>query len=174
MVLIDHLTITVPDLKRLDAFDDPENGLDKETHCRLIAEHELVHLQHTWNNWRYSLNAVASTSVDEFQPEILPRTIAELQSLIPEEEKHSEGGPGRYIHDRLTYIQTRFEKTGKNNEAPAVMRELRRYLEALVMSRKQEQQYAAIRGRIEEYDDKCHKEVNRRPGETDQGCCVLF
>ena len=151
-------SIALPDLERLGLFDKQYNNkLDTETNCRLIAEHELVHLQHTWHN-----AGSASTKVAAFSHEELGRTVMQLQHLVPQ-----DGNPeiSNHLHRRLQYIRDRFSSTKMNNEAPAVLRELRRYLEAL--GGRRPDSYQKLFDAIVEYDEKCTRSVNRMPGEED-------
>lgn len=69
----------------------------------------------------------------------------------------------KYLGERLGYIQSSFVKSErkKNNEAPAVLRELRRYLEALRDQGALPGSYTSVFDQIVRYDDECTKNVNR-------------
>jgi Domain of unknown function (DUF4157) len=140
----DVARIVVPDLAHFvkdPGSLDPKlrwNGLTVGQNCALVAEHELIHLRQATQNAKNKLKGAptgARTPSAHFTDQNIEKTVGDLLDKI---SKVSTTGYGtfdeltpliNYLSRRINYILSTWKDKKSNAEAPAVLRELRRYLD---------------------------------------------
>jgi hypothetical protein len=171
----DIIKIVLPDLpyflKNKDKFpkEISKNGLEIEPNCKMIAEHELVHLsQESQNLKTKDAPKGARTASEFFGPKTYAKTMQNLLNLVAYlDHKNGMQVPRlapqvEYIVSRLGYITSTIEKKDTNAEAPAVMRELRIYLETTGLA-KESEGFIKFYKEIVLLDEDCKKYL--RPAE---------
>jgi hypothetical protein len=171
----DIIKIVLPDLpyflSNKDKFPKQisKNGLDIEQNCKLIAEHELVHFSQASQNMKTKDGPKGALTPSEyFGPKTYAKTMQNLMDMVSYLDHKSGLQVPRlvpqveFITARLAYITGTIEKKGSNAEAPAVMRELRVYLEASGLM-KESEGFTRLYKEIVLLDEDCKKYL--RPAE---------
>ncbi len=157
-----YLKLTLPDKHNFELGQSTrDNELTLEQNCQIIAEHELVHVKHTWENLERYNEPSAKTYVPAFNDQNFEATCRALYSLLPT-EGNDNWRPWLYIEGRLEYMRTRRRKDVLiNNEVPAVIRELHRYMDLYLG--KEKKSYTKLYDAIIKYDQLCSAAVNKGP-----------
>lgn len=148
------------------------NGRSIEENCAIVAEHELIHLKHASANLAKGIKG-SGTALAAFSAGNLTGTV---QGLIDAAAALSVNKSGMavtrlerakaFLDARLKYILADFAKNARNSEAPAVLRELRRYLGQTVTA-DDGLEWGAFKKEIERLDDLCSQDVGAvRPVEN--------
>ena len=165
----DKLRVVLPDIEYFLEHEDQipqklsQNGLTITENCRLVAEHELIHLRQARQNFLGKNEGAppgAETASRFFTDEEFNNTISMLRGLTENLDLKLGmkvtrlAGPVDYITKRIEYINNTKKKKNKNAEAPAVIRELRSYLEVSNLKAESDR-FAKLYETIVEIDEDC-------------------
>lgn len=153
------------------------NGQTIEQNCAMVAEHELIHLKNAQVNSNKAV-AGAGTSVSEFSNVNIQATLDDLdtdiQNLTTLKSSMSVTrleNAKAYLARRVTYIRTDWNTNNRNSEAPAVLRELSRYMNNdSVVKSTDSAEWLNLKTKIEGLDKKCSEAVGITPVKT--GCFI--
>lgn len=140
------------------------NGLSIEQNCAMVAEHELIHLKHASENLSKG-GSGAGTDVEDFDDSNITTTVeglidtaGSLSTMKSSMSLTRLENAKVFVVKRLRYILRDYQKNHRNSEAPAVIRELRRYLESIVKS-SDSSEWLDFKSEIALLDDKCSSSV---------------
>lgn len=169
LVLPDYGALLKDDSKTSNGLKNNEQSLLQN--CRMVAEHELMHLKHASENGKKKNGLGAQTGLGEFDNAHIENTVADLKkdigSIYIGINRNSPVlrllNMSKYIDNRLGYILSVWGRGQGNVEAPAVLRELRRYLDNTLKGN-EGKTWTNFQTKIKGLDDRCSDLVGAKIG----------